>query len=69
MKTTQSDPATHPALAAERHRMLESRLKAVQSVPTRFCNSTSQALYTGLSMVAARPGADAFLGVKSRGWA
>lgn len=69
MKTTTTDAATHPALMAERRRMLESRLLAAQSVPTRVCNSTSTGLYTGPVFGTARPGADAFLEVKSRGWA
>lgn len=47
MKTTNTNAATHPALQAERKRMLDSRLKAAQAMPTRFCNSTSKGHYTG----------------------
>lgn len=69
MKTTTTDAATYPALVAEHKRMLESRLLAAQSVPVRVCNSTSSGLYTGPAFSSNRPGADAFLEVKSRGWA
>ena len=68
MKTTTADAATHPALVEERKRVLASRLLAAQSVPVRVCNATSKDFYTGPVFGTARPGADAFLEVKSRGW-
>lgn len=57
--TLSPDPASHPALIEERRRMLDARLLAVQQAPTRICNASSHATYSGADVAAPslRPGA------------
>jgi hypothetical protein len=46
-QAVKTDVATWPALHNERRRDLESRLKAVQSIPDRICNTGTKGLWTG----------------------
>lgn len=59
------------AVLAQRMRMarvLASRQKAMAAMPERYCNSTMAAdSYSAPTFNVARPDADAFLTIKSRG--
>lgn len=61
-------PALLPALVAERHRMYEARLQAVQATPIRNSTRTLDAAYTTpeLTEPAVRLGADDHMGLPSR---